>query len=88
MAGLGWLDSGRPAGLPDSPLRIDGGLGLVRLAAGPHPLTIRLRIDGGLGLVRLKPDRGEGTGALRIDGGLGLVRLRLAKRWSAASVAD
>ena len=36
-------------------LRIDGGLGLVRLIMNMPHYTYGLRIDGGLGLVRLWP---------------------------------
>ena len=53
MAGLGWLDSHTNAASTHLVLRIDGGLGLVRLNAAVGLAWRVLRIDGGLGLVRL-----------------------------------
>ena len=53
MAGLGWLDSSRYQRRNGLWLRIDGGLGLVRLFSVKGNRREQLRIDGGLGLVRL-----------------------------------
>ena len=54
MAGLGWLDSLRNVSPTKVQLRIDGGLGLVRLSSPQGQERQMLRIDGGLGLVRLR----------------------------------
>ena len=56
MAGLGWLDSDAVCWIAIDWLRIDGGLGLVRLMTSMMIAKQQLRIDGGLGLVRLPRD--------------------------------
>ena len=88
MAGLGWLDSRSVPSRSAAQLRIDGGLGLVRLYATLGALNGPLRIDGGLGLVRLSWVDRAWHSPLRIDGGLGLVRLSALAVSKVRPVAD